>query len=42
VYAAYNAWAGEKDITVWQYNGHEGGGLDDLPRELAFLRKHLA
>lgn len=42
VYAAYNAWAGEKDITVWTYNGHEGGGLDDLPRELAFLRKHLA
>ena len=42
VFAAYNAWAGEKDMTVWSYNGHEGGGLDDFPRELAFLRKHLA
>jgi cephalosporin-C deacetylase len=42
VYAAYNAWAGEKQMTVWQYNGHDGGGLDDFPRELAFLRRHLA
>jgi cephalosporin-C deacetylase len=42
VYAAYNAWAGEKQMTVWQYNGHDGGGLDDLPRELDFLRRHLA
>lgn len=25
VYAAYNHYAGEKDITVWPYNGHEGG-----------------
>ena len=36
VYAAYNAWAGPKEITVWEYNGHEGGGphedADTLPR----------
>ena len=25
VYAAYNHWAGEKDIKVYPYNGHEGG-----------------
>ena len=42
VYAAYNAWAGEKRMTVWPYNGHDGGGLDDFPRELEFLRRHLA
>lgn len=41
VFAAYNAWAGEKRMTVWPYNGHDGGGLDDFPRELAFLREHL-
>jgi cephalosporin-C deacetylase len=36
VYAAYNAWAGPKEITVWEYNGHDGGGAhedaDTLPR----------
>ncbi|WP_258368856.1 acetylxylan esterase [Curtobacterium sp. MCPF17_046] len=36
VYAAYNAWGGPKEITVWEYNGHEGGGAhedaDTLPR----------
>lgn len=42
VFAAYNAWAGEKQMTVWPYNGHDGGGLDDFDRELAFLRRHLA
>lgn len=25
VYAAFNHWAGEKDIKVYPYNGHEGG-----------------
>lgn len=42
VFAAYNAWAGPKQMTVWPYNGHEGGGLDDLDREVAFLREQLA
>jgi cephalosporin-C deacetylase len=26
VFAAYNAYAGPKDIRVYEYNGHEGGG----------------
>ncbi|MDM4762503.1 acetylxylan esterase [Galbitalea sp. SE-J8] len=42
VFAAYNAWAGTKAMTVWPYNGHEGGGLDDFEREVAFLRAALA
>ncbi|MGN6406577.1 acetylxylan esterase [Sinomonas sp.] len=29
VFAAFNAYAGEKEIHVWPYNGHEGGGPDD-------------
>ncbi len=26
IFAAYHHYAGPKDITVWPYNGHEGGG----------------
>ncbi|MFF2496434.1 acetylxylan esterase [Agromyces sp. NPDC058064] len=29
VFAAYNRYAGPKEITVWPYNAHEGGGHDD-------------
>lgn len=29
VYGAYNAYAGEKSILQWRYNGHESGGIDD-------------
>ncbi|MDQ4137870.1 MAG: acetylxylan esterase [Actinomycetota bacterium] len=29
VFAAYNRYAGEKDITVWEYNAHEGGAEED-------------
>jgi len=29
-------------MTVWPYNGHDGGGFDDFARELDFLRAHLA
>ena len=28
VFAAYNAYSGPKQITVWPWNGHEGGGID--------------
>ncbi|WJX99563.1 acetylxylan esterase [Curtobacterium sp. 458] len=42
VYAAYNAYAGPKEITVWEYNGHEGGGAHEdtatLPRLASVLR----
>jgi cephalosporin-C deacetylase len=35
VYGAFNNYAGDKSITLWQYNGHEGGGVDD---EIAAVR----
>ncbi|BCJ64278.1 acetylxylan esterase [Polymorphospora rubra] len=37
VYAAYNHYAGEKRITVWPYNGHEGGGSTATQRRLEEL-----
>ena len=38
VYAAYNHWAGEKDIKTYAYNGHEGGqSFHDLEK-LKFLK----
>ncbi len=37
VYAAYNHWAGEKDIKVYPYNGHEGGGSYQTVEKLKFL-----
>ncbi|HLO31336.1 MAG TPA: acetylxylan esterase [Anaerolineales bacterium] len=38
VYAAYNYWAGEKDIKVYPYNGHEGGGSYQTLEKLKFLK----
>lgn len=38
VYAAYNHWAGEKDIKVYPYNGHEGGGSYQTVEKLKFLK----
>lgn len=37
VFAAHNAYAGPKDMLVWPYNAHEGGGVEDLRASLAFL-----
>jgi len=37
VFAAYNHYAGEKDIRVWRYNFHEGGGTFQVQDEIAFL-----
>lgn len=34
VYAAFQNYAGPKQLTTWEYNGHEGGGADD---EVIFL-----
>jgi cephalosporin-C deacetylase len=39
VYAAYNHYAGPKDITVWEYNNHEGGGSYQSSGKLDFIRK---
>jgi cephalosporin-C deacetylase len=41
VYAAYNRWAGAKEIRVWPYNDHEGGQAFQDREKLAFLRRHL-
>jgi len=41
VYGAYHEYGGEKEIEVWPYNGHEGGGILDEERALAFLRGRL-
>jgi len=37
VYAAYNHYAGEKDIKVWRYNFHDGGGSFQVKDEIFFL-----
>jgi cephalosporin-C deacetylase len=41
VYAAYNRYAGPKEIAVWEFNGHEGGGLRQNLRQLDFLDRVL-
>ena len=40
VFAAYNYWAGEKEIKVYPYNGHEGGESYQTVEKLKFL-KHI-
>jgi cephalosporin-C deacetylase len=39
VYAAYNYWAGEKDMKVYPYNGHEGGGSYQAVEQVKFLKE---
>lgn len=41
VYAAYNHYAGPKEIAVYPWNMHEGGGLHQEEREIAWLRDAL-
>ena len=41
VYAAYNWHAGPKEIRVYPYNGHEGGGTFHAREKLAFALKHF-
>ena len=38
VYAAYNHYAGPKQIVEWEFNDHEGGGSDQTLQQIAFLR----
>lgn len=40
VFAAYNVWGGEKDIEVYPYNNHEGGGDVQAWKQLDWLRRH--
>ncbi len=42
VYAAYNWHAGPKEIKVYPYNNHEGGGTFHAREKLAFARRQLA
>jgi cephalosporin-C deacetylase len=37
VFAAFNRWAGEKQISVYDYNGHEGGQFAHLEEKLRWL-----
>lgn len=39
VYAAYNRYAGPKQIRVYPYNGHEGGAADHAVEQLRWLRE---
>ncbi len=41
VYAAYNAWGGDKDMAVYDYNNHEGGGAHHTLAKLRYARQHL-
>ncbi|GAB3069913.1 acetylxylan esterase [Micromonospora schwarzwaldensis] len=41
VYAAYHDYRGEKELTVWRFNGHEAGGIDDDAAAVDFLRATL-
>ena len=42
VYAAYNAYAGPKEIVEYPYNEHEGGGELHQVAKVDWLRKLLA
>ncbi|RMB61188.1 acetylxylan esterase [Tessaracoccus antarcticus] len=37
VFPAYNAWQGDKDIEIYPYNGHEGGGDVQTWKQLGWL-----
>jgi cephalosporin-C deacetylase len=39
VFAAYNHWAGKKEIKVYPYNQHEGGRSFQTVEKLKFLKK---
>jgi len=41
VFAAYNAYRGPKEIAVYPFNQHEGGGTQHLLAKLAFLDRVL-
>ncbi len=41
VFAAYNHFAGPKDIRVWRYNEHEGGGPHQQVEKVRFLQEVL-
>lgn len=42
VFAAYNYWAGEKEIRVWEFNHHEGGESFQNLEKIQFARRYWA
>jgi cephalosporin-C deacetylase len=42
VYAAYNCHAGPKEIRVYPYNNHEGGGPYQAREKLNFAKREFA
>ncbi|MGW7489681.1 acetylxylan esterase [Streptomyces sp. NPDC054786] len=38
-FAAFHHYAGEKELKVWRFNAHEGGGGEQRAAEIGFLRK---
>jgi len=41
VFAAFNHYAGPKEIAVYPFSGHEGGGTTHMRRKLEFLAASL-
>ena len=41
IFAAYNNVAGRKDMNLYEYNHHDGGGVFQIEARLAYARKHL-
>jgi cephalosporin-C deacetylase len=41
VYAAYNAYGGDKEIASYTFNDHEGGGAFQDRRQVDWLAKRL-
>ncbi|POX41392.1 acetylxylan esterase [Streptomyces sp. Ru73] len=41
-FAAYHHYAGPKDLRVWRFNGHEGGGVHHQADEVVFVRELFA
>ncbi|WP_432590154.1 acetylxylan esterase [Streptomyces sp. HD1123-B1] len=40
-FAAYHHYAGEKELKVWPFNGHEGGSTHQQAEQITFLRRLL-
>lgn len=41
IHGAFHEYGGPREMLLWEYNGHEGGGVLDEARALDFLRAHL-
>lgn len=39
MFAAFNHYAGRKEIAVYPFNDHTGGGITHLHRQLDFVRR---